>query len=161
MNFLKNIQTTGSFELASDIKPIPKGTQVQAMIKEAKWEEREEGVLHVQLTWVVLAPDMYKNRQLFHKIHVFDADDKKREKHCRMLAAINANAGGNLHTLESSPTNFELQAALQHKQMWLRLGIWQMNDSSGNWVMQVAPSGAPLETPPMAAATQLDDEIPF
>ena len=160
MNFLNNVQTTGSFELASEIKPIPKGTQVQAMIKEAKWDEHE-GVSLIKLTWVILAPEAYKNRQIFHKIHVNIADVKKREKHINMLAAINQNAGGNLHTLPNAPTDYDLLAALQHKQMLLKLGVWEVGEASGNWVMQVAPSGMTLTAPEPQMSGPLDDDIPF
>jgi len=156
-NFLNNVAATGSFELASSIKPIPHNTQVQAMVKEAKWHEHE-GIRKVEITWVILAPDAYKNRQIFQKIRPFEPDEKKRENQLKMLAAINTNAGGILHTLSGEPSDFDLQSNLQHKQMLLKLGVWKMGDGEGNWVMAVAPNGAVAEVDTPAP---LDDEIPF
>lgn len=156
------LPTNGSFESGGgDFDPIPAKTQVLAALKEIKWDEYE-GKTFINGTWIVLAPAEYKGRMVFQKLHVRDADTKKRDKAKRMTAAIDANAGGKLIAAGGEPTNENMTRFLCNKPMMLMLQVWEFetDDGSkkrGNWVSAVAPKGAakqqPTTTQP-AAATQ-------
>ena len=98
--------TGTEYEVPSgNIEPIPAGSSVLAMIDEIKWDRKLSGEEFIAARWTVLAPEEYKNRKVFHKLWVTDADPgakdetaakNKRDKARKMLAAIDANAGGKL-----------------------------------------------------------------
>jgi hypothetical protein len=162
------------------IEPIPDGTQVLAMVDEAKWGEKD-GAEFISLRWTTLKPDQYKNRKFFQKLWVLgnnpnqgDATKAKKQgdKAKQMLAAIDTNAGGKLLESGGKPDDMALQSGLIGKPMVVRLGVWEMTGSdgsamSGNWVQQVAAKGsadvdtATSKPAPKAPAGQVDDEIPF
>ena len=162
------------------IEPIPDGTQVLAMIDEAKWDEREMAE-YISLRWTVLQPDQYKNRKFFQKLWVMgnnpsqkdmDKQKKQGDKAKQMLAAIDTNAGGKLLASGGKPTDHDLQANLIGKPMIVRLGVWEMTSSTGelmngNWVQQVAAKGsadvasAPQKTADAPKNELAGDDIPF
>ena len=155
----------GSFEL------IPEGTSVLAAIVDIGWTEFQ-GREHINAKWAVLRPDCYKNRRIFQKIQVLEADEKKSLRAKRMLAAIDKNASnGQLLAAGGRPTDANMMRHLLNKPMILKLGVWEMGEKSGNWVMAVAPkTAAPLPEPPMqtkksstqsVAKPDYDDDIPF
>jgi hypothetical protein len=167
-----------------DMTPIPGGSSVLALIDEAKWDDRNEAE-YINLRWSIMAPDEYKNRKVFQKLWVTDDDPnakdadkaaKKRDKAKRMLAAIDANAGGKLGKKGEMPTDDSLTMCLTNKPMIISLQVWSMPDREqpgekieGNWVSAVAPKSkgvdvkaAPAPKPKAAPpARDLDDEIPF
>lgn len=173
------IETDGKFESGGgDLPPIPKGTQVLASIDQAKWSEFE-GQRYIDLRWTIARPDEYANRKIFQKVRVNDSDPVKRDKALRMLAAIDANAGGKLVAAGVEPTDEALVSSLSNRPMVLKLEVWELDDKSksGNWIAQVAPynkqaSAAPAN--PMSAPQQpapapqpapvedeFDDNVPF
>ena len=193
--------TGTEYEVPSgNIEPIPAGSSVLAMIDECKWEMKPTGEEFISARWTVLAPEEYKNRKVFHKLWVLDMDPsakdeasgiKKRDKARKMLAAIDANAGGKLTAKPGRPTNDDL-LSLTNKPMVASMMIWSMPDTRnggmmhGNWVSAVASKGSkdihvaeakPLPSGGPAAsgsrddfgskqgggyrATVTDDEIPF
>lgn len=170
-----------------NMDPIPAGSSVLSMIDEIKWERKETGEEYVSARWTVVAPDEYKNRKIFHKLWVTDLDPQakdqakgiaKRDKARKMLAAIDANAGGKLSAKPGKPTDDDLQV-LKDKPMITTLMIWSMPDTrnggtmSGNWVCAVAPKSKGIDVKPQSAvkpqapsggfggASSMDDEIPF
>ena len=173
-----------------NLEPIPDGSSVLALIDEAKWDERNEAE-YISLRWSVLAPDEYKNRKIFQKLWVTNDDPnakdsdkaaKKRDKARRMLAAIDANAGGKLVKQAGKPTDESLTQCLTNKPMVIKCMIWSMDDRErpgekieGNWIAAVAPRDKgvdvkPAKPRPQAAASSgghgggrgdLDDDIPF
>lgn len=155
-------QVGTEFEMGGgDIKPIPSNTRLKALIDDVKWTEYE-GDRFIDLRWSVLEPDNYKNRKLFHKIKVFDGKAEKADKAKRMLAAIDANAGGGLVALGAEPTDVDLQSNLLNKIMLIEVQLWSMPDKfdpaiikKGNWVSKVS-SGKDLP-----AAAKAEDDIPF
>lgn len=193
-------KTGGSYEMPSgNIEPIPAGSSVLAMIDEIKWDMKPTGEEYVNARWTVIAPDEFKNRKVFHKLWVLDLDPsakdetagtKKRDKARKMLAAIDANAGGKLTAKPGRPTNDDL-LHLTNKPMVATMMIWSMPDTRnggmmhGNWVSAVAPKAEkdihvaeakPLPTGAAGGARDdfgaggaggagrsagLDDEIPF
>jgi hypothetical protein len=187
--------TEAEYEIPSgNLDPIPDGSTVLAMIDEAKWDTKDDAQF-ISLRWSVLSPDEYKNRKVFHKLWVTDDDPnakdasaaaKKRDKARRMLAAIDANAGGKLTKKEGAPTDESLTACLANKPMTVKVMEWSMPDREqmgefirGNWISAVGPrnkgidvkppkppaasagrSSMPRGGAPMAGAID-DDEIPF
>lgn len=179
--------TTGTeYEIPSgNLDPIPDDSSVLALIDEAKWDQRDEAH-YISLRWSVLAPDEYKNRKIFHKLWVMDDDPnakdakaaaKKRDKARRMLAAIDANAGGKL-VQAGAPTDESMTSALTNKPMVIKVMVWEMPDREkpgemirGNWIAAVAPRDKGVDVkPPKPAAKPtpkaetpagFDDDIPF
>lgn len=170
------------------MEPIPAGSSVLAMIDEAKWDHTQnDAEEYVSLRWSVLAPEEYKNRKVFHKLWVTDHDPNakdhakavaKTDKARKMLAAIDANAGGKLTAKDARPSDDDLARALQDRPMVITLMTWDSNTggAGGNWVAAVAPKNKPLKigdkvAPKAKPASQgssggayaggMDDEIPF
>ena len=185
----KEIGSTDSFELeGGNLAPMPDGTQVKAVIDEAKWDSKDE-CKFISLRWSVLQPEQYKNRKVFQKLWVLgnnpqqsDHDKAKKQgaKARRMLSAIDGNAGGNLVSGGGAPTEQALQKNLIAKPMVIKLAVWEMRDSmsgdvmTGNWVQAVFAKTAEIITPAASAQKRPpsgnqgvssmaleDDEIPF
>ena len=170
---------TGAFETGGgEMEPIPANTQLNAMIEEAIWDEYESN-RHIKLKWRVLGGE-YAKRVIYHKIHVFGnptAKDVKAnaDKAKRMLAAIDANAGGQLMQIQAEPSDMDLARCLANKMMTIMVQVWAMESNgekkTGNWVSAVSPRGQGAPAP--AAAPQqsqqaappnnntFDDDIPF
>lgn len=176
--------------------PIPEGSSVLAAADEVKWAADNAGNRFISLRWSVLGPEEYKNRKVFHKLWVTDLDPSakdeakgvaKRDKARKMLAAIDANAGGKLAQKSGVPTDDDLGMALINKPMIVTLQVWQVQDRQtggtveGNWVCAVNPKSNGVDVKaakPRSAASgrvddsfgtsagtsrgrDLDDEIPF
>lgn len=137
------------------MEPIPAGSSVLAMIEQIGWDRKPSGEEFISARWTVLAPEEYKNRKVFHKLWVTDLDPsakdqdagvKKRDKARKMLAAIDANAGGKLTAKPGIPSSDDL-LALTNKPMVTTMMVWSMPDTRnggmmhGNWVSAVAPKG--------------------
>ena len=165
----------GNFEV------IPNNTDVLAAPDEAKFSKFEENE-YISIRWTVLKPEIFKNRKVFQKLWVTDDDPKakdpakKRDKAKRMLAAIDANAGGKLAKNGKRPTDDSLTMALVNKPMVIKLMTWEFKkdngeEMSGNWISAVSPKTAGISTveeiaakpkPKAKAAPEvMDDEIPF
>ena len=165
MSFFKTstgsaITTNGNAEIGGNAEPIPDNTQVRAIITEAKWDSHNGGTAHIKLRWDVVDGE-YKKRVVFQKVHVEDADPKKRDRALTMLAAIDFNAGGKLLAKGEKPTDGDLMMNLTNKPMVIRVRIWETDDGKkGNWVSDVGSGkpAAPVATP---AAADLDDDIAF
>jgi len=175
----EGINATGEFETGGgSIEPMPEGAKVAASVEHVEWQEPPNGDPdYIEITWTVLKPEEFKNRKVFQKIRVNAGDSKKADKAKRMLAAIDANAGGKLMSSSEYPDNMALAKALNAKVMVLKLGVWELDDKSksGNWVQAVAPrpGRGPTETKSAASAPaapepsqsemvdDLDDDIPF
>jgi len=186
-------KTDGSFESGGgNFDPIPEGSSVLAMPDEAKWDTpRDRSEEFISIRWSVIAPEEYRNRKIFQKIWVEDHNPQAKDetaairqidKGKRMLAAIDANAGGKLARSAKRPTDQDLAVALISKQMVIKLGVWKMTndrgeENSGNWVMAVnskatgkveAKPAAAVMAKPAATRTpapdfndDLDDDVPF
>lgn len=182
-------KTGAEYEIpGGNMDPIPAGSSVLAMIDEAKWDHTQnDAEEYISLRWTVLAPEEYKNRKVFHKLWVTDHDPNakdhakavaKTDKARKMLAAIDANAGGKLTAKDARPSDDDLARALQDRPMVITLGVWESNTggNGGNWVMAVAPKNKELKigdkTAPKAGGGRSsgsggsssrveDDEIPF
>jgi len=146
--------------------PIPAGTRVKAMIADIKWETSEREGTFIQINWEVMAPKCYSGRTVRQKLHVRCHEfatapnwvretpeklKKKRMAALRMLAAIDGNAGGNLHKQQKAPDDIMLQKYLMTKVMTLGLEVFVSDIKDGakienevdyfrtNWVRSVDP----------------------
>lgn len=165
-----NLNVTGNFDMDGS-EPIPANTELVAMPTNAQWTEWQDAPRYVDIEWTVV-DGQYKNRKVFQKIRVFDEDPKRRDRAIRMLAAIDANAGGNLRALGREPSDSDLQQHLMHKVMRIKVMVWELDGKSGNWVSAV--SSANGQQPQQQVAQQqpapqqqavpnfaADDTIPF
>ena len=151
--------TDGNAEMGGgNLEPIPAGTQVKAMITEAKWDDGGDyAERHIKLRWDVVEGE-FKKRVIFQKVRVANDDANKRDKAIRMLAAIDTNCGGKLMQLDREPTDMDMMTNLCNKPMVIKLEVWEMKrdgqTKSGNWVCAV--SGGKAQSQPQAAkpATQ-------
>lgn len=150
-----SLNATGSFEISGG-SPIPANTTCLAMPTNAKWDEYQ-GERNISIEWTVVDGE-YKNRKVFQKVRVADGDTKKRDRAIRMLAAIDANAGGKLMALGHEPSDMELQQHLMHKTMYIKVMVWEFDGKSGNWVSAV--SAAATNQAPVASDDDIDS-IPF
>lgn len=159
-------ETTGSMEMGGgDIAPIPANTELLAAIDEAKMDSYEDDS-YISLRWSVMAPEEFKNRKIFHKVRVFDANPQKADKAKRMLMAIDHNCGGKLASSGQAPDDLNMQMALIAKPMMVKVQVWEMNDKTGNWISSVAARNAgqaptPAMTQAPVAEANIDDDIPF
>jgi len=191
--------TSKEYEIpGGSMEPIPNNSDVLAIIDQAKWANKDKddksSPAYIELRWSVMAPEAVKGRKVFHKLWVTDFDPNakddtkakaKRDKARRMLAAIDANAGGNLTRTGEQPTDETLTLHLSNKPMVVKLMVWSMTtsdgtDMAGNWVSAVSPSDKPLHisNEPLPKTSQApasgggggtygggssvaDDEIPF
>ena len=165
---------------SGDLTPIPDNTDVMAYIDEAKWDDRD-GAEYITLRWRVAKPEAYKNRVIFQKLWALgnnpmakDAEKAKKQGDTakRMLAAIDANAGGELMAINGKPSAEDLQRCLSQKMMVIKLKVWEMTGNqgdkmTGNWICAVSPKTkgvsevtAPASTPAKSYVND-DDEIPF
>ena len=167
--------------------PIPNDSSVLAIIEEAKWttaENNGDPRDFITAKWSIMAPEQFKNRKVFQKLWVSDFDPNakdetkaktKRDKARKMLAGIDANAGGNLTRSNEAPSDDSMAMHLTNKPMVIKLMIWSMPSNTGgdpmegNWIAAVSPADKPLAVgadsrpaPSAAPASRvLDDDIPF
>lgn len=171
---LENLPENGEFESGGgDIQPIPSNTQCLAAIDEAKWDHDTNGNRYISLRWMVLQPAEYKNRKVFQKLWVADADprakdaDAKRDKAKRMLGAIDANAGSKLRAAGVEPTDESLTLNLTSKPMMIKVMQWSLTDEvtgenkTGNWIGAVSPRKGNSPAPAAAPAKTVSTEVPF
>jgi len=173
-------ETGTEYEIpGGNMEPIPEGSSVLASADEVKWVTTSTGERYISLRWSVLGPEEYKNRKVFHKLWVTDLDPgtkdeakgiAKRDKARRMLAAIDANAGGKLAQNPGEPNDDALGMALLNKPMIVTVQVWQVQDRQtggtveGNWVCAVNPKSKGVDVKPAkarAAATggRVDDNF--
>lgn len=146
-------EEAGTYEIGGG-EPIPANTQLKACIDDAAWEDYE-GDQFINITWTVLDGE-HENRKVFQKVRVRNDDQKKRDKSLRMLAAIDANAGGKLMASDQEPDDNALQMNLVNKPMVIKVDVWEIDGKKGNWVQKVAPLASWVD-----ADDGLDEEVPF
>lgn len=166
MNFFQtsdgqDVEKTDSFDAGGGaFEPIPEGTQVVAMASEAKWDSYQ-GENYINMKWEVIDGE-YKNRILFQKIKVEESDSKKRDKAIKMLGAIDSIFGGVLMTAGERPTDMSLAQNLCNKPIALKLGVWEIDGKSGNWVQAVSSIGkAKAEQTQVKNDNSFDEDVPF
>lgn len=127
-----------------DFEIIPAKTKALASVSSAAWSKDNDGNRYVNIQWSLLKHDDYAGRRIFQKIWCGDDDPrakdpaKKRDKALRMLATIDANAGGKLAKAGREPDDDDLALALTNKQMGITIMVWEMDGKEGNWVSAVA-----------------------
>ncbi len=153
-----------SFSQGSN-EPIPKDTKLLAYVESASLEFKPQYSEdeYISLQWRVHAPDEYQNRVVFQKLRV--NDPAKSARAWQMLAAIDANCGGQIAKFEGEHLDdVTLQTALISKPMLIQVDIWELNDRKGNWVKAVASrseySGVQPKKEPEVTPIH-DDDVPF
>lgn len=176
-------KATTEFDAGGGFEIIPDGSTVMAAVDTVQWEQDKSFNRYINIKWKVSAPEQLAGRVTFQKLWVADADPRaatpekaqsKRDKALRMLAAIDANAGGRLAKKGTEPTDDELTLALVNKPMVITVKVWEMGDGVGNWVAAVHPRTKELKigetAPPKPSASNstsgglgadMDDDIPF
>ncbi len=175
---------TTEFDAGGDFELIPDGSSVLAAVSDVGWEKDKSFNEYINVKWKVLAPESLAGRVVWQKIWAkdpepnalkkgTDAANAKRDKAIRMLAAIDANAGGKLGASGGEPTSDQLMIALVGKPMVITVKVWEMDTADGkkqgNWVAAVNPKSKELKIgkAPDAPASNgsfkkdLGDEIPF
>lgn len=169
----------GGFEL------IPDGSTVLAYSEEAFWEQKDTGKMerYIKIKWKVQKPEGVEGRVVFQKLWVKDHDpqakpekaEAKREKALRMLATIDANAGGRLAKRGTEPSDDDLALALVNKPMAITVKVWEIDGAQGkidgNWIAAVHPKNHELKLGEAKAKAKaapagnfgddLDDDILF
>lgn len=155
------INKDGKADMGGGFKVLPEGTVVKVMMAKAEWKSYE-GQKYINIEHKVIDGE-HKGTVIFQKVKVYESDPKKSDKARIMLAAIDACAGGNLQQLQDIPTDMDLMKHLQNKILMVKLGVWDMDGKSGNWVNQVAPVGELEAVSPSAppAPTDQGADIPF
>ena len=165
-------------------EPIPEKSSVLAIIDQAKWTEND-GAKYIELRWTIMGPDEFKNRKVFHKVWVTDLEPRtlkekgeakaigKRDNARRMLAGIDAIAGGNLTRTGVDPTEETMMMHIANRPMVITLEVATFTRQNGepgavNWVrrVQTADSTVHITSAPTPKASapstpDMDDEIPF
>lgn len=150
----KKVESNKEYEMeGGNLTPIPDDTVLKAMPTQAQWAEYQ-GDRYINLRWDVIDGE-YKGRVIFHKLKVYENDPKKADKAKRMLAAIDANAGGSLVKLDREPGDVDLASALCNKPMHIKVKVWEMEgddgvERKGNWICAVSS----MATPTQPAATK-------
>lgn len=183
LNDGSKVEADDKYEMeGGSLEPIPANTGCIAAIEEAKWDSYEED-RYISLKWRVLKPQEYGNRVIFQKVKVYGTSRDKdpratADKAKRMLAAIDANAGGKLMKVKGEPDDTDLMTALVGKMMAIKVQVWKMTKEDGekmegNWISAVAPAkgnaaeAAKKEAPkpaPEPEPEEIDDDldsIPF
>ena len=171
----EDISTTGkSFESGGSYELIPHGTSAVAFVDEAKWAEDREGNRHISLRWCIAAPADLNDRKVFQKLWVADASPwaadpvKARDRAKRMLAAIDANAGGKLFASGKEPTDDSLMMYLSHKLMSIKVNVWvkpkdkdnpKGEKISGNMIVAIGPKPNVKKAAPVVSHN--DEDTPF
>lgn len=170
----------GGFEI------LPAKTRALASIASAGWAKDREDNRYINIQWSIVKHEGYARRVVFQKLWCGDDDPrakdpkKKRDKALRMLATIDANAGGKLAKAGREPDDDDLALALTNKQMGITLMVWDKEENGetvpgGNWVSAVAPkAGFECTVPPKGAVggggsmarripadDDLDSDVPF
>ena len=157
------IQTSNTFDMNVEMEPIPNNTQLKAYIDEIKWDDYQ-GDNYISARWTVIDGE-YKGRKIFQKIRATDSDPAKADKAKRMLAAIDANAGGKLMSQGVQPDDMMLSINLMNKPMFIQVAIWEFDDKKGNWVKAVSGGSQPQPAAPVpsqpAPVPSFDDDIDF
>ena len=116
-------QNGGNYEAPTgNSEPIPDNSSVKAVISNAQWKSPRgnDSVEYVELEWQIVEPAEYVNRKIWQKLFVDDFDpsvadptkaQRKTDNHKRMLAAVDANAGGKLAKKGIRPTDSDLALA--------------------------------------------------
>jgi hypothetical protein len=160
----------GSYDTgAGGFTLIPKETEVLALAEEVKWAKKEEDTSkHIAIRWLVIAPESLKNRKVFQKIRVKEADSntppEKRQQKVdnakRMFGAIDFNCGGKLLAARREPTDEDLMQHIANKMMVLKMGVVKMGDGSHmNFVSAVGPKDKPPTSDAEVEAAQKRPEF--
>jgi len=171
----KEYSSGGNFD------PIPEKTNCLAFISNARWAtKRDSDERYVEVEYTIEEPSEYSRRKVRHNLWVKDPNpdkktkaeqDKKRDSDLKMLATIDAIAGGKLAKNGREPDDDDLALGLTSKAIMIKLMLTPPDKDGNrrNWVSHVAPKNGTLDVTkvePAAASSRtadddLEDSIPF
>jgi hypothetical protein len=137
-------QSKGEVTKPAGFGVIPGGTIAMAVIIKAELRESKYG-MNYSFAYKLLDGD-FKGRVIFHKVRVFDEDEKKADRHMDMFKKLYTICGVEMTCSGDYPQNQDL-IGFVNKTIIIETGIWEMigNDDEyreGNWIQQVeAPTG--------------------
>jgi len=164
---------------------VPDGSSVLAHPDDVKWATDRNDNEFLNVRWRIQKPVELVNRVVFQKLWITDDDPnakdeaaaaKKRDKALKMLASIDANAGGKLARKAGRPSDDDLALALVNKAMVIRVGVYSFAGDKGetiegNYIQAVSPKTAELKVGETAAPApakraaaprdDVDDDVPF
>ena len=183
----ENVQGTTSYEGGGgDFAPIPHGTKLRVIMESCAWKTGVDGVDRIKTKARVIEGE-FENRVIFDTVDVCSSDTKRRDKHLRKFAALDAVAGTGIVAKGEAPTDEALYGFVGTV-LTYTMGLFTPKRSpeeimSGapepkptNYVMgvsgdeptQAPPAaqrptkpGRPAARPAKPALDELDDEIPF
>lgn len=146
------VQATTEMEVGG-AEPMPSGTAAICVIDAIEWKEWE-GDEYINVRWCVVQHPDYKDRKVFHKVRVCDADTKKRDKALKMLATLDNITGAKLMESGKRPTDVDL-GRMMNRPVHVTFDVWEIDGRSGNWVRAVAPAAGAAAAQPAASKEDL------
>lgn len=156
---------------------IPDGTMAVAKIHRM-YNVENNGQKLIEIDWEITDGE-FKGRHVFHKLKVYDEDNKRRHKALNMLMLI-------YKLFKLSPQNNdaptdEFMRVFSGKHAGIKIQEWESDGKSGNWIsevhpaqgfkcetgvkMQVTHTNSPVESAfsrnPKPTASTSDDDIPW
>ena len=128
-------QATGEVQ-ENSFDPLPKDWY-KSMFESASIDEYE-GEKKVKFKARVVGEGFGKNRVLFLNLKCWDEDEKKRDRAIQVLVKIFNILGVKLPKAE--PDDADL-SELVDKPLDLLLDVWEINDKSGNWLVNAESKG--------------------
>lgn len=169
----ETVQGTTSYEGGGgDFAPIPHGTKLRVIMESCAWKTGVDGVDRIKTKARVIEGE-FENRVIFDTVDVCSSDTKRRDKHLRKFAALDAVAGTGIVEKGEAPTDEALYGFVGTV-LTYTMGLFtpkpdakEPNPKPTNYVMGVSgderpapPVGRPAR-PAKPAFDQFDDDVPF
>jgi hypothetical protein len=118
---------------------IPKNTKLRAKIESAGWDNNGKDDYFIIIKWRISEPGEHHGKIIRQKLHIEDIDPEKKKRALKMLATINTICGAPLQLHEwRNPNEIELHKALSGKEMTIKIGVWEINEKTGNYIVGVS-----------------------
>jgi hypothetical protein len=173
-------ELSGSAEDAFTPKPfgvIPDGTMALAKI-ERMFNVTHEGKKRIEIDWLITDGD-FKGQHVFHKIHAYDEDSKKRHRALNLLMLIFKMF--EVKPKDNNPPTDDFLMIFAGKVAGIKIQEWEFNGKNGNWVsevhaakdfkcvtgtkMEVTHTNSPVDSAfsrnPKGVGVDLESDIPF
>lgn len=123
---------------AKSYKSIPDNTTATAKIMSFTNKEYN-GSPYLQVDWSITSDD-FNGRRIFQKLHVFDAEPKKRYRFLNLLMLM-YNMYGLTPASDEAPTDNELKA-FEGKEAGIKIQLTEPNHEGKqyNWVSELHPT---------------------
>lgn len=130
-------EATGEVKETGGFDPLPRAWY-KMMFEEATVREWE-GIKSVNLKARVIGECPHKNRVVFLKLKCWDSEDKTRDSAINKATKISTTLGVAQPKYEPDDEYFSQWV---DKPLDLLLEVWEFNDKTGNWIMNIDTKGA-------------------